>query len=122
MIIADIRETATLAGGCFWYTEAVRINFDPADITFADLLDIFWRIHDPTTFNRQGADFGTRYRSAIFYHDQRQRKIALASRAAAEAARIWPGPVVTGIMPAAELYPAEEYHRRYYEYNWMQGY
>jgi peptide-methionine (S)-S-oxide reductase len=145
--------TITLAGGCFWCTEAVfnelrgvesvvsgyiggsvdrptyeqvcsgrtghaeavRIVFDPAVVTLADLLDIFFHTHDPTTLNRQGADIGTQYRSAIFPVDAAQR--AEAEAAIARNQPVWDAPIVTTIEADAPWYPAEAYHQRYFERN-----
>ena len=104
------------------HAEAVRIEFDPEVITFQEILDIFWHIHDPTTLNRQGADAGTQYRSAIFYHDESQRAAAEQSLRRAEASRLWPDPIVTEITPAGTFYPAEEYHQEYYLQNAGQPY
>ena len=143
-------EQATLAGGCFWCTEAVflqlkgvsavesgyiggtlpdptyeqvcsgttghaeaiRISFDPAFISYDELLDVFFATHDPTTLNRQGNDIGTQYRSAIFPHDAAQ---ADAARAAMERAQVdYSAPIVTTIEPLAEWYPAESYHQDYW--------
>ena len=145
------QEIATLAGGCFWCTEAVfqdlkgvsrvesgytggtrpnptyedictgatghaeaiRITFDPDEIGYGDLLDIFFATHDPTTLNRQGNDMGTQYRSAIFPHSPEQEDEA---RAAIErAAQDWPGPIVTSIEPLARWYSAEDYHQSYWD-------
>ncbi|MBA2919784.1 peptide-methionine (S)-S-oxide reductase MsrA [Sphingomonas sp. MAH-20] len=144
-------ETATLAGGCFWCTEAVfddvigvesvesgytgghvpdpsykrvcegdtghaeaiRITFDPAVISYDELLDIFFHTHDPTQLNRQGNDVGTQYRSAIFPHSAEQEA---AARAAIDKAQAdWPAPIVTSIEPLGEWYPAEDYHSDYFE-------
>ena len=104
------------------HAEAVQIRFDPAVISFAELLDVFWRIHDPTTRNRQGADIGSQYRSAVFFHDERQRKIAERSMALAEEAELWPAPFVTEIVPLTNFFPAEAYHQDYYRLNAMQPY
>ena len=104
------------------HAEAVRIEFDPEVITFQEILDVFWHIHDPTTLNRQGADVGTQYRSAIFYHDESQRAAAEQSLRRAEATRLWPDPIVTEITPAGTFYPAEEYHQEYYLQNAGQPY
>jgi peptide-methionine (S)-S-oxide reductase len=93
------------------HAEAVQINFDPEAISFADLLEVFWRTHDPTTLNRQGADSGTQYRSAIFYHDEGQREVAERSRRKAGEAGLWPDPIVTEIVPFTNFYPAENYHQ-----------
>ena len=144
-------EYATLAGGCFWCTEAVyndvigvesvesgyiggtvanptykqvcggdtghaeaiRVGFDPERISYADLLDIFFATHDPTTLNRQGNDVGTQYRSAIFPHDAAQE--AEAKAAIVRNAGEWPNPIVTTIEPLGEWYPAEDYHQEYWD-------
>ena len=97
------------------HAEAVRVDFDPQKVAYEQLLDAFWKIHDPTTPNRQGPDVGTQYRSAIFTTDAEQQRLALASRDREQQnqrARI-----VTEIAPAGEFYPAEEYHQRYFEKN-----
>ena len=111
-----------VCSGTTGHAEAVRIEYDSSVVSYEEILDIFWQIHDPTTLNRQGADVGTQYRSAIFYHDEEQRVIAERSVRDAEAARIWPDPIVTEIVPAAPFYPAEPYHREYYERNRQQQY
>jgi peptide-methionine (S)-S-oxide reductase len=104
------------------HAEAVQIRFDPEIISFGDLLDVFWHSHDPTTLNRQGADVGSQYRSAIFCHDAGQRAIAEQSLEAIEAARLWPDPIVTEIVPFSRFYPAESYHQDYYRYNMGEPY
>lgn len=109
-----------VCGGETGHAEAVRITFDPETISFEELLDVFWRVHDPTTRNRQGADIGTQYRSAIFWESEKQREIARKSME--QAAQRWPDPIVTEIVPAATFYPAEGYHHRYYEENRLQPY
>ncbi|WP_404365888.1 peptide-methionine (S)-S-oxide reductase MsrA [Sphingomonas sp. MMS24-J45] len=144
-------EVATLAGGCFWCTEAVfkdvigvesvesgyiggsvpnptykqvcsgatghaeaiRVTYDADQVSYGDILDMFFATHDPTTLNRQGNDVGTQYRSAIFPHDEAQREEAIA--AMARAAADWPAPIVTTIEPLSEWYPAEDYHQQYWE-------
>jgi len=154
------RETATLAGGCFWcleavydqlrgvenvasgysggrrpnptyeqvctgttgHAEVVQITYDPAVISYQDLLDVFFTIHDPTTLNRQGADVGTQYRSAIFYHAPGQKAAAEATIARLTAEKLWDDPIVTEVAPLTEFYPAEEYHRDYFERNPAQPY
>jgi peptide-methionine (S)-S-oxide reductase len=95
------------------HAEAVEVEFDPSVVSYDTLLDVFWEIHDPTTMNRQGPDFGSQYRSAIFHHDEGQRQAAEASMK--RAARLFEDPIVTEIAPASQFYPAEEYHQRYYE-------
>jgi peptide-methionine (S)-S-oxide reductase len=104
------------------HAEAVQITFDPATISFDELLEVFWRTHDPTTLNRQGADSGTQYRSAIFYHDERQRQVAERSKRQAEEAGLWPDPIVTEIVPFTGFYAAEGYHQDYYRLNSFQPY
>ncbi len=95
------------------HAEAVEVEFDSERISYEDLLKVFWAAHDPTTLNRQGPDFGTQYRSAIFVHDDEQRRIAEASRAAAQTRT--ERPIVTEITSAPAFHPGEEYHQRYLE-------
>jgi len=98
------------------HAEAVEVVFDPETVSYQVLLDLFWSIHDPTQLNRQGPDYGTTYRSAIFYHTPAQKVLAEESRARiAESGRYGRRPVVTEIMPASPFYPAEEYHQQFYE-------
>ncbi|HXW75899.1 MAG TPA: peptide-methionine (S)-S-oxide reductase MsrA [Candidatus Eremiobacteraceae bacterium] len=97
------------------HAEVVEVTFDPSKISYDALLDTFWQIHDPTTRNRQGPDFGTQYRSVIFYHSPEQKAAAERSRAAADASGRFRGPIVTQIEPAGPFYRAEEYHQRYLE-------
>jgi len=111
-----------VCGGETGHAEAVRIEFDPGRISFGQLLEIFFSIHDPTTLNRQGNDVGTQYRSAIFYHNEGQRIEAEALIASLDAQHIWPEPVVTEVIPAVEFYPAEDYHQHYYAQHPEQGY
>lgn len=146
-------ETATLANGCFWCTEAVfkrlngvsevtsgytggdeenptyeevsseatghaeslQVTFDPSVISYDTILDVFWATHDPTTLNRQGNDAGTQYRSAIFYHDEKQKKIAEASKEKHDKSGEFHDPIVTKIEPLKKFYPAEDYHKNYYD-------
>lgn len=146
-------ETATLAGGCFWCTEAVyerldgvhsvysgymgghtenptykevsqgdtghaeviQIEFDPSVISYESLVDLFWEAHDPTTLNRQGADIGTQYRSAVFYHSEQQRTAALASKERAQSK--FRDAIVTEITEADTFYKAEDYHQDFYDNN-----
>lgn len=97
------------------HAEVVRIAFDPNVITYRDLLNIFFTIHDPTTLNRQGPDFGSQYRSAVFYHSPGQQAAAVVSKEKLEKARRFPRPIVTQIVPAATFWPAEEYHQKYFQ-------
>jgi peptide-methionine (S)-S-oxide reductase len=154
------RETATLAGGCFWcleaayeqlrgvervesgytgghvenpsyrqvctgetgHAEAVRITYDPAEVSYRDLLEVFFSIHDPTTLNRQGPDVGTQYRSAIFHETPEQRREAEAIIAELERERVFEAPIVTEIVAAGPFYPAEASHQEYYRNNPWQPY
>ncbi len=102
------------------HAEAVQITFDPSVVGYERLLEIFWKIHDPTSLNRQGADVGTQYRSVIFYHDERQKRIAETSRA--EAQKRFDTPIVTEIVPLTKFWPAEEYHQDYFRKNPYHGY
>ncbi len=156
----QIKEKATLAGGCFWcleavfddlrgvedvlsgytggnvddptynhvcagttgHAEVVQITFDSQSVSFRELLQVFFTIHDPTTLNRQGADVGTQYRSAIFYHSPEQKEVAEGVIAELNVAKVWDAPIVTEVVPLTEFYPAEEYHQEYYIRNPGQGY
>ena len=153
-------EKATLAGGCFWCTEAVfkrlkgvtsvvpgytasqvenpsyrevcsgrtgaaeaiQITYDPSVIPYDTLLEIFWHLHDPTTLDRQGNDVGTQYRSAVFYHNDEQKHIALASKEALEKSGTYKDPVVTEIAPFTNFYSSEDYHKDYYDRNRLVPY
>ncbi len=97
------------------YAEALEILYDSNLITYEQLLDFFWKMHDPTQHNRQGPDIGTQYRSAIFYHTPEQKKAALSSKQRLEASGRYPKPIATEILPAAPFYRAEEYHQRYHD-------
>jgi peptide-methionine (S)-S-oxide reductase len=97
------------------HAESVLVEYDPSQIYYQELLNLFWKIHDPTTINRQGLDIGTQYRSAIFYHDNEQKKLAEESKK--EMQKKFNNPIVTEIKKAQEFYKAEEYHQRYYEKN-----
>jgi peptide-methionine (S)-S-oxide reductase len=106
------REVCT---GTTGHAEVTQIVFDPGRISYAQLLEVFWQAHDPTTLNRQGADEGTQYRSIILYHDEKQRLIAEQSKLAAQAN--FKNPIVTEIVPFQKFYPAEDYHQGYYDGN-----
>ena len=154
------KETATLAGGCFWcleavfqelkgvesvesgytggheahpsydavcngqtgHAEAVRILFDPSMVTYRELLEVFFAIHDPTTLNRQGHDIGTQYRSAIFYHSPEQKAIAEEVISSLSKEEVFSGPIVTEVVAAGPFYIAEDYHQRYFARNAHQPY
>lgn len=108
--------------GTTGHAEVVQITFDPAAISYADVLDVFWRTHDPTTLNQQGADRGTQYRSVIFYHSEAQRQIAERSKQAADESGLWPDPIVTEITAFTTFYEAEAYHQEYFRLNPQQPY
>ena len=108
--------------GTTGHAEVVQVTFDPDVVSFKELLEVFFTIHDPTTLNRQGADMGTQYRSAIFYHTPEQKMIAEEVIAELSAAKIWDDPIVTEVAPLTHFYPAEDYHQRYYEQNTEQPY
>jgi peptide-methionine (S)-S-oxide reductase len=97
------------------HAEVVQVEYDPARVSFEKLVELFWQIHDPTTLNRQGPDIGTQYRSVIFYSDDRERAAAEESKRRLDESGKFRRPIVTQIVPAAEFYPAEDYHQRYYE-------
>lgn len=104
------------------HAEVTQITFDPDVISYQDLLYIFWRVHDPTTLNRQGADVGPQYRSIIMYHNDEQRQIAEESKAETDASGLYYNPIVTEIVPLPQFYSAESYHQNYYRQNPYQGY
>ncbi|MBI4520161.1 MAG: peptide-methionine (S)-S-oxide reductase MsrA [Gemmatimonadetes bacterium] len=104
------------------HAEVVQVTFDPALISFRELLEVFFATHDPTTLNRQGGDVGTQYRSAIFYHSPEQKATAERVIAELEREKVWDGSIVTEVTPFREFYPAEEYHHRYFERNPGQAY
>ncbi|MEZ4761473.1 MAG: peptide-methionine (S)-S-oxide reductase MsrA [Flavobacteriales bacterium] len=111
-----------VCSGTTGHAEVARITYDPARISFADLLEVFWRTHDPTTLNRQGADVGTQYRSVIFPHTGEQRRVAEEMKAALDASGAFPAPIVTSLEPLGAFHPAENYHHDYYARNGSQGY
>ncbi|MDD3770145.1 MAG: peptide-methionine (S)-S-oxide reductase MsrA [Sulfuricurvum sp.] len=106
--------------GATGHAEVVEVTFDPDIITYGEILEIFWAIHDPTTLNAQGADRGTQYRSVIYYYNEQQRQAALESIRKAQ--NDWNDPIVTELSPLSEFYPAEPYHQNYYDEHPTQGY
>ncbi len=108
--------------GSTGHAEVVRITFDPAEVSYRDLLLIFFSTHDPTTLNRQGADVGTQYRSVIFYHSPEQKREAEAVIQELTAEGVFPNPIVTEVSPFANYYMAEDYHHDYYKQNAAQPY
>ncbi len=103
-----------VCSGATGHVEVVRVTFDPAQVCFRELLDIFFTVHDPTTLNRQGADVGTQYRSVIFYTSEDQKREAEQTIAELNAAHAFPDPIVTAVEPAKEFYQAENYHQEYF--------
>ena len=112
----------TVCTGRTGAAESIQITYDPAVISLDTLLDIFWHVHDPTTLNRQGEDVGTQYRSAIFYQNEEQKRVAEDSKTRLDASGSYKRPAVTEIVPFTNFYPAEEYHRNYFNNNPDQGY
>lgn len=104
------------------HAEVARIKYDPDVISYEELLEVFWHTHNPTTLNRQGADVGTQYRSAIFYHNEEQKRIAEKSLEKTDNSDLWDDPIVTEISPLENYYTAENYHQNYYENNPNAGY
>jgi peptide-methionine (S)-S-oxide reductase len=111
-----------VCGGDSGHAEVVRITFDPAAVSYKDLLEVFFVIHDPTTLNRQGNDSGTQYRSAIFFHTPQQKTDASEVIARLDAAKLWDGRIVTEVTPASTFYLAEGYHQEYFARNPNQPY
>jgi peptide-methionine (S)-S-oxide reductase len=103
--------------GSTGHAEVVQIQFDPETISYDELLEVFWKVHDPTTLNRQGGDVGTQYRSAVFYHNEEQKRLAEKYKAELNAQGVFENPVVTEIVPFKEFYKAEDYHQDYYSLN-----
>ncbi|TWT77987.1 Peptide methionine sulfoxide reductase MsrA/MsrB [Posidoniimonas polymericola] len=104
------------------HAEAVQVHYDPNEVDYATLLEVFWKTHDPTTPNRQGADVGPQYRSAIFYHDDQQQRLAQEYKAKLDKTGAFDGPIVTEIVPFESFFPAEDYHQNYFALNPQQGY
>ncbi len=108
--------------GTTGHAEVAQITYDPSKVSFDRLLEIFWKTHDPTTLNRQGGDVGTQYRSAVFFHDDEQRKLAEAYKKKLDASGAFPAPIVTEIVKLGEYFVAEDYHQDYYRLNPDKGY
>ena len=111
-----------VCAGTTGHAECIQVTYDPATISYVELLRIFWKMHDPTTRNRQGNDVGTQYRSVVFYHDEEQRRAAETLREELDKARIWPNPIVTEVVAFRQFFPAEDYHQNYYNRNSSQPY
>ena len=108
--------------GTTGHAECLNVIYDSSKVTFDELLEIFWQVHDPTTLNRQGADAGTQYRSAIFYHNDEQKAKAEKYKAELDKSGAWDNPIVTTLEPFTKFYAAEDYHQNYYNDNKEQGY
>jgi peptide-methionine (S)-S-oxide reductase len=113
------REVCT---GLTGHAEVIQVTFNPKVISFEEILEVFWNTHDPTTLNKQGADEGTQYRSAVFYHNEEQKKIAEQYKAQLDKSGTYKNRIVTEITPFSIFYPAEDYHQNYYALNPNQGY
>ncbi|HEX8531167.1 MAG TPA: peptide-methionine (S)-S-oxide reductase MsrA [Cytophagales bacterium] len=111
-----------VSAGTTGHAEVIQLTYDPKVVTFPELLEVFWQTHDPTTLNRQGADVGTQYRSAVFYHTPEQKELAEKYKKELDAAGAFNGPIVTEIVPAGKFYRAEDYHQNYYNLNSSQPY
>lgn len=111
-----------VCSGTTGHAEVVQIAYDPEKISYRDILELFWKVHDPTTLNRQGADVGSQYRSIILYHNQEQKRISEEYIEELEASGVFSDPIVTQVEPLRRFYPAEDYHQDFYAKNPMQGY
>ena len=111
-----------VCNGSTGHAEVCQITYDPSKISYDELLEVFWKTHDPTTMNRQGNDVGTQYRSAVFYHSEEQKDKAEKYKKEINEAHAYPNPVITEIKPISNYYPAEDYHQNYYNQNGSQGY
>jgi peptide-methionine (S)-S-oxide reductase len=111
-----------VCSGTTGHAEVVQVTFDPQAVSFREILEIFFTVHDPTTLNRQGADVGTQYRSVIFYHDEEQRRVAEEEMQRLDTEKLWDGPIVTELAPFAAFYVAEDYHQEYFRLNGAQPY
>jgi peptide-methionine (S)-S-oxide reductase len=111
-----------VCNGTTGHAEVIQIRFDPAEVSYADILRVFFSIHDPTTLNRQGADIGTQYRSVIYYHSPEQKAAAEEVMAEINRRQIWENPLVTELAPFSAFYPAEDYHQEYFANNERQPY
>jgi peptide-methionine (S)-S-oxide reductase len=111
-----------VCNGTTGHAEVAQLTYDPEVVSYRDILQVFFATHDPTTLNRQGADVGTQYRSAIYFHSNEQKEMAEAMIVELNAADIWPNPIVTEVAPLDIFYPAEDYHQEYYKYNSQQPY
>ncbi|SHK45252.1 peptide-methionine (S)-S-oxide reductase MsrA [Hymenobacter psychrotolerans] len=111
-----------VCSGLTGHAEVIQLTYDPAVISFEELLEVFWKTHDPTTLNRQGADTGTQYRSGVYYHNDEQRRLAEEYKQKLNEAHAFESPIVTEIEPLKSFYPAEAYHQNYYKQNGREPY
>jgi len=111
-----------VCSGSTGHAEVCQIAYDPKQVTYPELLEVFWKTHDPTTLNRQGNDAGTQYRSAIFYHNQEQKNLAEHYRKELDSSKAFDGPIVTEIVPLTNFYKAEDYHQNYFNEHGAQPY
>lgn len=111
-----------VCSGLTGHAEVIQVTYDETKITYKDLLEVFWKTHDPTTLNRQGNDVGTMYRSVIFYHDQEQQELAESYKKLLDESGVFEGSIVTEISQYTDFYPAEDYHQNYYNDNGAQPY
>ncbi|QNH60510.1 peptide-methionine (S)-S-oxide reductase MsrA [Hymenobacter sediminicola] len=111
-----------VCSGLTGHAEVIQLTYDPAKISFEELLEVFWKTHDPTTLNRQGADTGTQYRSGVYYHNEEQHRLAEAYKQKLNEAHAFESPIVTEIEPLKSFYPAENYHQNYYKQNGREPY
>jgi peptide-methionine (S)-S-oxide reductase len=111
-----------ICSGMTGHAEVTQISYDASQLSFEELLEVFWNTHDPTTLNKQGADEGTQYRSVVFYHDDAQRQSAENYKKQLGASNVFKSPIVTEISPLTDYYPAEDYHQNYFELNPNQSY
>ncbi|HEX8772986.1 MAG TPA: peptide-methionine (S)-S-oxide reductase MsrA [Pyrinomonadaceae bacterium] len=111
-----------VCSGTTGHAEVVQVTFDPQVVSFREILEVFFTVHDPTTLNRQGADVGTQYRSVIFYHDEEQRRVAEEVIKELDGEKLWDGPIVTQLVPFEAFYEAEDYHQEYFKQNGSQPY
>ncbi|GAA4386725.1 peptide-methionine (S)-S-oxide reductase MsrA [Hymenobacter koreensis] len=111
-----------VCSGLTGHNEVIQVSFDPEKISFAELLEVFWKTHDPTTLNRQGNDVGTQYRSGVYYHNAEQKRLAEEYKQKLNDAHAFPQPIVTEILPLSVFYPAEDYHQNYFNLNGGQPY
>ena len=115
--LTDNPSYTEVCSGTTGHAECIQVVYDPSKISYEELLEVFFQVHDPTQLNRQGNDVGTQYRSVIFYHNDEQKRLAEKIKTELDRSGAWSKPIVTQIVPAEKFYPAENYHQDYYKYN-----